>query len=420
MRMQLRVLSLIFLMGTVSLLKAQDGETFKKLDESEINFLFNYYEQDGNNAAVTGGLGTEELSNIAPSLIVNIPLDTTKTFIGYFGFDKYSSASTDRIDDPNFQDINLSSASSSDTRSYANLTYQKKNNFKKETYSYKAGISVEYDYTSFSLGYGWAKSSKDENRELGLSGTAYIDTWQLIFPIELRGTQGLDDNKKRQSFNFTATLSQVINKKLQTSISSELVYQTGRLATPFHRVYFNDGLTFNDPSKTRRTEKLPDSRFKIPLGVRLNYYLNDLIVLRGYYRYYYDDFGITANTFELETPIKIVSSLTVYPFYRYHTQTASDYFKPFGQHELTDEYYSSDYDLSAINSSALGFGFKFSPLYGLARFKGPFSGKTSRITKFKSLEIRYANYVREGNNDNDSGGGDLDAYSLTFNMTFTF
>ncbi len=407
-------------MSITSFLKAQEGEDFKKLEEAEINFLFNYYEQDGNNAAVTGGLGTEKLTNIAPSLIVNIPLDTTKTFIGYFGFDRYSSASTDRIDDPNFQNINLSTASSSDTRSYANLTYQKKNNFKKETYSYKAGISVEYDYTSFSLGYAWAKSSKDENRELGLSGAAYFDTWQLIFPTELRGTSGLNTDKQRQSFNFTATLSQVINKKLQASVSSELVYQTGRLATPFHRVYFNDGLTFNNPLKARRTEKLPDARFKIPLGVRLNYYLNDLIILRGYYRYYYDDFGITANTFELEAPIKLVSSLTVYPFYRYHTQTASDYFRPFGQHELTDEYYSSDYDLSALNTSALGFGLKFSPLYGLARFKGPFSGKTSRITKFKSLEVRYANYVRNGNNDNDPGGGDLDAYSITFNMTFTF
>ncbi len=29
----------------------------KKLNPSEINFLFNYYEQDGNNSAVTGGTG---------------------------------------------------------------------------------------------------------------------------------------------------------------------------------------------------------------------------------------------------------------------------------------------------------------------------------------------------------------------------
>ncbi len=399
---------------------AQDNqESFKKLEETEINFLFNYYEQDGENAAVTGGRGTEKLDNIAPSLIVNIPLDSTKSLIGFFGFDKYSSASTDRIDDGNFQNINLSTASSSDTRSYANFTYQVKSSARKITNSYKAGFSVEYDYTSISGGYGWAKESRDLNRELSLSGMAYFDTWQLIFPTELRGTAGLDNEKKRQSFNFTATLSQVINKKLQASLSTEMVYQTGRLGTPFHRVFFDDGAT-DIFSKERRTEKLPTSRFKIPIGLRLNYYLNDLIILRGYYRYYYDDFGIMANTFELEMPLKIISSLTLSPFYRYHQQTEADFFKPFGQHQLDAEYYTSDYDLSAINTTSIGAGIKYAPLYGLARFKGPFSRKTSRITKFKSFEVRYANYVRKGNNTNDPNGGDLDAYSLSFNLTFTF
>jgi hypothetical protein len=419
MRMQLRLILATIATCFALVSSAQDQNEFKKLDDAEINFLFNYYEQDGENSAVTGGRGTEELTNIAPSLIVNIPLDTSRTFIGYFGFDKYSSASTDRIDDGYFQDINLSTASSSDSRIYANLTYQKKNSLKKKTYSYKLGFSKEYDYTSFSGGFGWAKESKDENRELDLGITAYFDTWQLIFPTELRGTTGLENNKQRQSFNFSATLSQVINKKLQGSLSTELVYQTGRLSTPFHRVFFNDGET-DIFAKERRIEKLPDSRFKIPLGLRLNYYLNDLIVLRGYYRYYYDDFGITANTFEIETPLKIVSSLTVYPFYRYHSQSAADYFKPFDQHDLTDEYYTSDYDLSAVNTTAIGFGFKFSPLYGLARFKVPFSGKKSRITKFKSLEVRYADYTRKGNNDGDTNGGNLDAFSLSFNLTFTF
>ncbi|QSE98216.1 DUF3570 domain-containing protein [Fulvivirga lutea] len=417
MRMQLKYWLVLVLAGLTSMTSAQ--ETFKELDETEINFLFNYYEQDGDNGAVQGGRGTEELSNVAPSLIVNIPLDTVKNLIAYIGFDNYSSASTDRIDDPYLENINLSTASSSDTRFYTNITYQRKNNAAKVTQSYKAGVSVEYDYTSISAGYGFAKESKDQNRELSLSGMAYFDTWQLIFPTELRGTDGLNNEKQRQSFNFTSTLSQVINKKLQASISGELVYQTGRLSTPFHRVFFNDGES-NIFLKERRTEKLPDTRFKIPLGLRLNYYLNDYVVLRGYYRYYYDDFGITANTFEIETPIKIHSTLTIYPFYRYHIQTAADYFKPFGQHELTDEFYTSDYDLSEINTTSLGFGFKYSPIYGLARFKGPFSKKTGKVTKFKSVEVRYADYTREGNNANDPGGGDLDAYSLSFNMTFTF
>lgn len=419
----MRLVSLIFvLIATATIVVGQDNRVdsndsspkeFKQLNETEINFLFNYYEQEGGNAAVTGGRGTEELDNIAPGIIIYIPLDTNRSLVTNFGFDRYSSASTDNIDN------NVSSASSSDTRFYLNAAYSKKNGCRREAYTYKAGASLEYDYVSTSFGYGWAKESKDGNRELGLSGMAYFDTWSVIHPAELRGTQGipLDEEKKRQSFNFSATLSQVINKKLQTSISTEFVYQTGRLSTPFHRVFFTD--VQSDPFANPGTERLPDSRTKFPLGIRLNYYLNDLIVLRGYYRFYTDDFGINANTLSLETPIKIGSAFSVAPFIRYHDQTAADYFDAYGQHERSEEFYSSDYDLSAISSTTIGAGFKYSPLYGLGRFKGPFSKrKGGRVTQFKSLEIRVADYTRTGNNP--GGGGDLDAFSVSFDLTFTF
>ncbi|MBL3657903.1 DUF3570 domain-containing protein [Fulvivirga sediminis] len=388
--------------------ESSDSNEAKKLNETEINFLFNYYEQDGNNAAVTGGRGTEELTNVAPAVIINIPIDTSRTLSTYFGFDNYSSASTDNIDN------NVSSASSSDTRYYVNATYSKTNT-NQATYSVKAGYSQEYDYTSISAGLGWAKEFNNQNTELNLSGLAYFDTWKLLYPAELRTGEKLVDTDKRQSFNFSATLAQVISKRLQASLSLEYVFQTGLLSTPFHRVYFNDAI--NNPISPK-VEKLPDSRTKIPVGLRINYYLNDLIILRGYYRFYHDDFDIDAHTMNLEVPVKVAQFFTVYPFFRYHTQTASKYFAPYGVHERSEEYYSSDYDLSALNSTSLGLGLKYSPLYGLTRFKGPFSKKTGRITSFKSVDVRFADYTRTGNNP--GGGGDLDAYSLSFEFTFVF
>ena len=378
---------------------------------AQINFLLNYYEQDGDNAAVTGGIGTEELDNIAPSIILNIPLDSTKTLVTNFGFDNYSSASTDRIDN------NVSSASSSDTRFYFNGTYSKENLISRETFSYKAGISSEYDYLSTSFGLGWAKASKDGNRELGISGMVYLDKWTLIYPAELRTGDELVDTDKRRSFNFSINIAQVINKKFQGSISLEYVRQSGLLSTPFHRVYFNDGET-NPILKARGVERLPDSRTKIPVGIRLNYYLNDIVVLRGYYRYYTDDFDIKAHTASLEAPIKVGPFFTLYPFGRYHTQTAAKYFAPYGEHLPTEELYTSDYDLSEVSSTSLGFGIKYSPLYGLLRFKGPFSKKTKRITQLKSIDIRVADYKRFGNNPD--GGGDLSAVSFSFDALFTF
>ena len=76
-------------------------------------------------------------------------------------------------------------------------------------------------------------------------------------------------------------------------------------------------------------ERLPSSRIKIPLGLRFNYSLSNAINVRSFYRYYCDDFVLTANTFQLELPIKLNPFLSIIPPYRFHNQQASKYFLPF-------------------------------------------------------------------------------------------
>jgi hypothetical protein len=56
---------------------------------------------------------------------------------------------------------------------------------------------------------------------------------------------------------------------------------------------------------------------------------------------------------------------------------------------VADEYFTSDYDLSAFSANKFGLGFRYAPLYGLSRFKTPFGG---RVAKFKSLDLRYGYY----------------------------
>ena len=48
-------------------------------------------------------------------------------------------------------------------------------------------------------------------------------------------------------------------------------------------------------------------------------------------------------------------------------QTASDYFAPYAQHLSSEEFYTSDYDLSALSSHKYGMGVKYFPFYGVAR-----------------------------------------------------
>ncbi|RYE28994.1 MAG: DUF3570 domain-containing protein, partial [Sphingobacteriales bacterium] len=88
-----------------------------------------------------------------------------------------------------------------------------------------------------------------------------------------------------------------INTNLQLAFVADLTSQSGFLSLPFYRVYFNDG--------TVHQEKLPDTRTKLPLGLRANYFLGDNVIIRTYYRYYTDNWGLKSHTVNLEVPVKI-------------------------------------------------------------------------------------------------------------------
>jgi hypothetical protein len=156
---------------------------------------------------------------------------------------------------------------------------------------------------------------------------------------------------------------------------ADIVQQQGYLSLPFHRVYFKDASVHQ--------ESLPDSRFKIPLGFRANYFLGDRFIIKTYYRFYTDDWGLTAHTANIEVPVKITAFLSVSPFYRYYNQSAIRYFGAYQQHTAADQYYTSNYDLSKFSSNFFGAGIRFAPP------KGVFN-----IRHLSMAELRYGHYVK--------------------------
>ena len=46
-----------------------------KIEPVELDILASYYRQDGNNAAVTGGIGTELLTDYTSKIILSVPLN---------------------------------------------------------------------------------------------------------------------------------------------------------------------------------------------------------------------------------------------------------------------------------------------------------------------------------------------------------
>ena len=410
--MQLKISFCFWTMLIAMTSMGQHNEWLKKgaFTKTQINILSSYYEQDGNHSAVTGGFGTEYLTDVTPTIIVNIPVDSSKQITGDFGVDFYTSASTDNIDV-------RTGASRRDSRVHGTITYTQRLPVSQTTYSITGGLSSEYDVNSMSFGGSWSKESKDGNREISFSGLAYLDQWKLYRPVEFRNGQGMGTDK-RSTYSFGITYSHVINKRLQALISTEFVYQEGLLSTPFHRVFFDDGFDATgltereliNSGKSRAIESLPSIRKKIPIGFRANYYLSDLLQIRSHYRYYWDEFGIKAHTVGIETPVKLNPFFAIIPNYRFHTQTASNYFAPFGVHQQgLSEFFTSDYDLSDLSSNQFGLGIRYSPVYGIGRLKIPVV--KNKVFMFKSLDLRFSRYYR-------SDG--LDAGIVSFDLGFEF
>lgn len=374
-----------------------DSSAFKsrKLKIEEINLVSSYYSQNGNNAAVTGGIGSQKLTDIATTIDVKLTKYDRKlrkhSLDAEIGIDHYTSASSDRID----LKAN-SSASHADTRIYPSVSWSMENEKKGSTIGVAVSSSTEYDYQSLGVNVSYSKKTKDKNGEFSAKLQAYLDQVKIILPTELRtnGGGGDDDDdystKGRNSYSASFSWSQVINQRLQVSLITDFVHQTGYLSMPFYRVYFNDG--------TVKQEKLPDSRTKFPIGLRANYFMGDKIILRTYYRYYTDNWGLTSHTASLETPIKINPFISVSPFYRFYSQSAITYFSPYGQHTLQNAYYSSNFDLSKFHSHFFGAGIKFNPANGV--FGQP---------HFNMIELRYGHYAKNI---------DMNANSISVNLRF--
>ncbi|WP_276482261.1 DUF3570 domain-containing protein [Paraflavitalea pollutisoli] len=372
-------------LGLLALLRSYSQQTpdttgfhTRKLKVEEVNLVSSYYVQQGDHAAVTGGIGDQHLTDIANVFDVKLSKYDKRwrkhTFDFELGIDHYTSASSDKID----LKAN-SSASHADTRIYPSLTWTVENEKKGRSFGVGISSSTEFDYQSFGVNLSFSQKTRDRSGEFSARLQGYFDQVKLVTPEELRTGSGLGDDgygtDNRTTLAASLSWTQVINKNLQVALLADVVQQQGFLSLPFYRVYFKDGSVHQ--------EKLPDSRFKLPVGVRANYFLGDRIIIRTYYRYYQDDWGIRSHTANIEVPVKITPFFSVSPFYRFYHQTAVNYFAPYQTHTAAEQFYTSNYDLSDFNSHFLGAGLRLSP-------PKPILG----IKHFNMLELRYGHYTK--------------------------
>ena len=435
--MKHRIVIALLLTSSLSFSQEKDSTnvSYKKrvLESVEVDFLASYYKQDGIHSAVSGGKGTEDLTDITPTIVVAVPLNEDDILTVDAGISAYSSASSSNInpfDTNNPSPWQASSgASQSDALTSLVVNYSHSSDDRNTVWNAHLSGSVEYDYSSLGFGGGLTKLFNDKNSEFNISANVYLDTWSPIYPKELQDYKSngnnlnggifnnytivgntaynptkfsFHENKNRNSFALSLSFSQIVTRKLQFSVFLDVLQQQGLLSTPYQRVYFSDVADsfINEFQLADDIERLPDTRFKLPIGARFNYYVNERLVVRTYYRYYMDNWDISSHTMNIELPVKLSDKFTVFPMYRYYTQQQSKYFAPYEQHVSTEEYYTSDYDLSTFNANQIGFGLNYTDIF-----------TNAKVWKFglKNIDVRYNYYKR-------SDG--LDANIVSFGVKF--
>ncbi|MFH0342022.1 MAG: DUF3570 domain-containing protein [Chromatiales bacterium] len=217
------------------------------------------------------------------------------------------------------------------------------------------GLSLENDYESRwgSLGGRWDLNQKRTTLNLGLSYTA-SDTEALLDPDALPyiDTSAFDDQIEnlpstgdeilrgaREDWAAQFGLTQILNNNALLQTSLGYIRSTGFLENPYKVVE----VAFIDPTQQfleplgvftgqvqALLEQRPEVRNQWTWDARYVQYVEPLnAALHLGYRFYSDDWGIDAHTFESSWGQPVGGGWTITPWVRYYSQDAADFYQPF-------------------------------------------------------------------------------------------
>ena len=243
MEMNKSILIILFLTLNLSLFSqaTQDStKVYKKrvLETSEVDILTSYYAQNGDNAAVTGGIGDENLKDAAVDITIAIPLNDDDTFTFDGTISDYTSASSsnlnpfsgassggdddDEDDDDDDKRYNAKSAASSgsnntgplhgtpwaassgasktDVWTSAKIGYNHSSDSRNTISTAHVSFANEFDYFSLGFGGGLTQEFNQKNTELSLLANVYLDTWRPVYPTEIHTYVKTNGNLNRKFF----------------------------------------------------------------------------------------------------------------------------------------------------------------------------------------------------------------------------
>lgn len=217
----------------------------------------------------------------------------------------------------------------------------------------------DYDSHSITLEYQWDGNAKSTTFSVG--GGYASDTV---------GATGQDLSEDKSGKSVFAGITQVLDALSLLQLNISVAEESGFLSDPYK-------LTLVDQSIL--SDNRPDQRQQNAALVRYIRYIEgkDASLHLGY-RYFSDDWGISAHTLETTWNQELENDWLISPSLRYYSQGRADFYQPFFTSTRADGIYSSDYRLASFGSVLAG-----------VKIEKNFSGNTSL-----NANIEY--YARRG------------------------
>ncbi len=204
-----------------------------------------------------------------------------------------------------------------------------------------AYYSHESDYIGRQLGLGLAHDFREGNTNLAVGLSHGFDT---IAPEPHEGVVATEH--ERFTEDLTCVWTQTVSQRARATVGFEGAWVHGFQSNPYRRVYAGGEL---------RSERHPERRFRRSLFGQYDRYFATRASVSLSGRWYSDDWGVQAGTFDAHLNQYVGEHLIVRYRYRHHLQSAASFQRDlYESADGVDGYLTADYKLDDFASNLFG------------------------------------------------------------------
>jgi len=279
--------------------------------------------------------------------------------------------------------------------------------------TFSANLSAESDHLSVSLSdtLSRAFNNKLTTLDLGLSFSHEVIDPDGGNPAGLRLLSSplvTTGSESRSTSELLFGITQVLSRRALMQLNYSVGYSDGYHSDPYKIISVVNGVT--GQTVDYRFEQRPDNRLSNRLYWKLAYQLPEDVVHLSY-RYFQDDWGVKAHTFDLKYRLELGGESYLQPHLRYHSQNSADLF----HYHLIDgavlpENASADLRLAESQTATIGLKLGIPTEAGEFTLRAEYIQQQGDETPGEAIGIQ-RNY---------SLHPELDAYLLQLGYSFDF